>query len=703
MSQGGFMLFSKPRFSMKHLLVLLYFLALCLLLVLLRRETLGDSPLFSLSQTVSPATSGSAIVSAKGENLRPGLKGITTNSLINEDALVWRQFENTNATEIAVNGNLMLAACAEKGKIVSLRLNDVGAPEQLGSIRLPASIARIEIVGDRAFVGMPRHNGYALLDLKDPEDIKLIARRFETGLVSDLVVKGSSLYYTDIYAGIGRIDMASQNPTAELLVPMDSPWRIDRIGEKLVAGSLKGKLKLYNITMQGSLREVGEITYPGNVRGVAFTEDKLAVVISDGRLFTYQLSSWPKLELASEINVNGSPLRLDRIPGTSKVVANLVSSGLSIFDIGQPGTPVLSGAYKVSQTFRGLSLSPDVAYVATSQGLEALSIDEIENGAASRLASTAIIEQNYYRLREWGGQLIANDGTSVFTIGPSRKKDHFVQDSLPIVDDQSVRLFEQSKEGGFEMKGAPIKVDGAMASEYRGDLLYILHRAGLRILSGKSPETLVPVSELPLPGLPKAFTFSSSGKVLIATRDEGLLIVDVSKPEQPVLLSRLAPLQHLQTVSYAYDVVEKDNLAFVSFGLSGVYVIDIRKPDQPELVQIIATPDAAKKMVLYDGLLIVAVEDYGLFVVDTDSEGGIVPVGSIPSPVRIDELALVNDVLYVSSRPAGTMALPLPRRLPVVDVVDENEVRVDVGQIEIGQYVYLYDDRHAEKVKIAMP
>ena len=153
------------------------------------------------------------------------------------------------------------------------------------------------------------------------------------------------------------------------------------------------------------------------------------------------------------------------------------------------------------------------------------------------------------------------------------------------------------------------------------------------------------------------------GYILVTTKEEGLKVVDVSDRTHPVQIAEVRPPEHLQSSFIAHDIFINGKFAYVSQGSGGLNVIDLGDPRHPELVQIVDTPGLARKMVLHDGLLLVADGDKGIYMLDASMPGRLLPIGSLPTPLRANEIATVADGILVSNYPGGTLKLPYPQKL----------------------------------------
>lgn len=694
------MVFSKGNASLRHLLILLYLLIVILLVCLLVRERQSDEPPFSLSQASVGHQHGSVMLSLSGEAFHSEVRGVLAKSLVNEESLLWQLLAGVPAKAVDVKNNLALVSCYAK-KLVSVELHDGNRPELLGSIELPETIRQVKIVGDQALVGLQRHAGFSLVDLSDPRALRLVKNYPLAGFVTSMVANQSIVYYTDIYQGVGRFDLSVENPVPEPLVPLDSPWRIALQGNRMAVGTMKGTVHLFNVTQRGLLSKAGELNFPGNVRGVAFVNNSLVVTDSDDTLHVLDLSSWPRLSRLAHLKLPGSPMLLERLPGQASLAVGLVAGGIALVDVSQPAVPRLSGALKIPSTFVAiLPLAKQVLGV-NQDGVKSFSLDKISDGEYSSMAIEATMEQNHYQLQPWNGHVYGYGESLVVDLGelPSTEVSSSSR-FMTIVENAGVSLFEQRESGQVQRAGSLIRVAGARDARFLDNHLYVVHQSGLRVFSGTRPEELAVIGNLTLPGGPFLLEILDSGYLLIATRDDGMLVVDVNNPQQPRQVASLAPPPHLQSNNTLQDVLIIGQRAYLSQGAGGVHVVDISSPSQPELLQIIDVPGLAKKMVLYDNLLLVAASREGLFMIDVKDRNEALPVGTLPTPLRIDDFAVVNDGLICSSHPGGTMKLPLPQRMKNLHTINQGEMRADVETFEKGQYAYLYDEKQFKQVKV---
>lgn len=689
------------RFSLRHLLVLCYLLAFVFLVVLLIRENQRDE-LFSLSYASAEKKKEFTALSIYGDGFHFGIRGVLTQSLINEKALLWHRLVDVPIRAIDIEGELALVS-SYRNKLVSIDLQQGAGPKFLDSIELPGTIKHIKVVGDKVLVGMRRHAGFSLVDMKDPGALELVNHFPVNGLISSIAADRSSVYFTDLYEGLFRIDLTAKDPILEKIVSLESSWQVALQGKMLVVGTLKGRVHLFDISQNGQLVAVGSLDYPVKVRGVAFTEEALIIVLSDSRLHVFNLSSWPKLHNPAQLIMPGRPWQLEPIPGKSRIAVSLAAGGLSLIDISRPEKPVVTGYLKLPKTFMAMASQPGKIYGASHYGLEVFSLHEIEEGELSKKAEEAIVEQVYYKLQRWNGHVYGYSNMNLVDFGKSISTDIDSENRfMAVADTNGTSLFEQREDGSVQRVGSLLFAEGAREVIFRGSHLYAINQDGLQVFSWIRSGELSKTSELQLPGAPTHFALLTPGYLLVTTSKKGIFIVDVNDPQQPIQVANQGTTQHLQNTNVAQDVLVDGQRVFISQGAGGVHIVDISVPSQPELLQIIDTPGSAKCMVLYDNLLLVANDVDGVFMIDVKNHNNALPIGSLQTPIRVEQIAVAEDGLIISSKQGGTMRLPLPQRLKNLHVISEGEMRVGMEGVEKGQYVHLYDERTSAQVKVGV-
>jgi len=694
---------TKLRVSLKPALFLVYLLMIVLVVALLVREEGFNTSSFLLTNSRLLDDLDAKTLVVEGENLHSGIKGVLAKTLINEDALLWHQFTDIPLRVFDVREKIGLFSY-KGGRLVSGSFSEKGKVELRGALSASGGVGKIKIIDNKALIGLTRGEGVSLVDMSDPENLKLMSNYPLEGLVTSMVTAKNTFYFAGYRSGVLRLDLDAENPVPEKLVDMDSPWCMAIDGRRVAVGTLKGVVALFEIDKTGRLVEVGRLDFPGQVRGVAFTEGTLAIVFDDSHLSVYSLSTWPNLIQSGRVLLPGLPMEIKQVPGQERIVVALSRAGLGLVDVSQQKTPELDGWFKIPKTYKGFNVEPEMILGTSIEGLDAISIEKIEASGMSKLAPEAMVSGLPYRLRSWHQHIYGVDSQGVAKVLALAPNESPVTEAyLPIVDKQGVTLYKKAEDGQLVSVGSVAIKEGALSARLHKDYLYVAYREGLRVFQVKGPDELIVVGDLSISGLVLRFEILGSGTVMVATNHQGVLIVDISDPTQPTQTSRLT-LPHNLEGSVVRGILVDGQRAYLSQGTSGVNVVDISAPQHPEVLQLLDTPGFASTMALHDDLLFVADAQKGLFIIDVKGLERALPVGSLRVPIRINELAVAADGLLASSlNRGGTMKLPMPQRLHGLRNVSDSELRIDLPVAEKGHYVYLYDGVTSEQVALDVP
>ena len=681
-------------------LFLFYLLMIALVVALLFREEGFDRSSFLLTNSYLVDELDAKTLVVEGENLYSGIKTVLAKTLINEDALLWHQFADVPFKVFDVSEKNVLFAY-KGGKLVRGSFPEKGKVKLQDALSVAGNVLTLKIAGNKALAGLTRSNGLALIDLSDPEKMKLMAQYPLKGSVSSIVTEKNSFYYAGNKSDVWRLNLDDEKPVPEKLFDIDSPWRMAIDGNRLVAGTLKGVVALFEIDKTGRVVKVGKLDFPSQVRGVAFTEEALTVVFDDGYLSVYNLSTWPKLISSGRLRLPTQPLAIKRVPGQERIVVSLVGAGLGLVDVSQQKTPELDGWFKVPKTYKGFNVEPEMILGTSVEGLDAISMEKFEAGAMSQFAPDAVVDGLPYRLRSWHQQIYGLDSEGVAKVLARAPNDGPASEAyLPVVDTQGVRLYKKAEGGQLESVGSVAIREGAVSARLHKDYLYVAYREGLRVFQVKGPEELIVVGDLSISGFVHCFELLGSATAMVATQHQGVLTVDLSDPTQPTQASRLALPRTLEGNSVR-DILVDGKRAYLSQGNSGVNIVDVSSPQSPVVLQVLDTPGFAKTMALHDDLLFIADMHKGLFVIDVKDPEKALPVGILNVPIWISELAVAADGLLASSlNRGGTLMLPMPQRLQGLRALSDSEAQLALPVAEKGQYVYLYDAGTSERVAL---
>lgn len=682
-----------------HGLVLVYYLLLLALVGLLVSQERPVAEPVSLTEVVTSEARGRTRLAIAGQGFHPGLHGLLAESTVVAEARQWRFLRDVLLRNLAVAEGEDLALVSSYGsKLISLSLAAGRAPVVLGSLDMPASIEQVRIIGDQALVGLKGVAGLALVDLGDPKAMRLVAVFGPTVNFMDMVVDGQVVYLVDLLAGIGVLDLAAESPHVAIVDTLESVWRIALADQRLVVGTIKGEVRLYETLGSGQVKKVGNFSVPREVRDVALVGNTLAVA-TKSILHLYDVSAWPRLLPLSTIPLPGAAMRMLRVPERDQLVISLVAAGVCLVDVTQPALPMITGHLRLPQTYYDLVVSPETIYASGSSGFEAFSLEAL---AESRPTDDVQVTTDD-ALLNWNGQIFGlhnNDLTRLAT-GASQaglRREPFL---AVVEDDGRAVAYSRTADGALSQpQSLPTQSWRVTDALWQGDRLYLAHTAGLEVLLGSRPDQLLSAGGLDFAGSTVRLRPLDPDHLLVMIRNVGALIVDVTDPVRPVVRSQLPALKHLLGASVVFDALVTRGRAYVALGDAGVHVFDLSELDHPRLLQMIDTPGQAIGLALYDDLLLVADGMQGVFVIDIKDPNFALPVGSILAPVRVREIAVAADGVLINSQPGGLAKLPLPKRLSALQIVNRKEaVALVEGEVSRGQ-IHLYDTRGTAQIKV---
>lgn len=170
--------------------------------------------------------------------------------------------------------------------------------------------------------------------------------------------------------------------------------------------------------------------------------------------------------------------------------------------------------------------------------------------------------------------------------------------------------------------------------------------AGLSFVDVQDPRAPHPISTIALrQGSDDVGDIILRGPLLlVAARQSGLFIYDVTVPSSPELLSQYRPGH------WTRGVASEGDLAYLSVsttkGASWVHVLDISDPSGPKLIRSLDTPGVAQRLAVSFPYLYVADRQAGLRIYDISTPSGPQLVSRFRSRGHVSDVA-VSDSLVV--------------------------------------------------------
>jgi hypothetical protein len=359
------------------------------------------------------------------------------------------------------------------------------------------------------------------------------------------------------------------------------------------------------------------------------------------------------------IEPNGFTLTGQLGGSTVAVVANggriYIGQGPRVvaLDVSDPKSPaVLAESPVLPGLVMGLTLDGDTLYAVTMYGgLHVLDISEEKKIAPAGFVAPKVPGCDSIVVQDKKAFLACNPGGLVIVDVANRK-------NLKV-------LFEQEKPAGASFSIAVL-----------GTRAYIVNTSenAIEVFNISDPQKTTKTGTLPFTSLPEGGHtggFISSvrecgGNLCLAAEQDGLIILNVSDPDNPVIAGRL-------DTQVASGLVVDGNTVYLADDMDGIHVIDISDPKSPKEAGRLATEvggwelsvkeHGERGLAVAGNLLYVTDPAYGLTLINVNNSGDLQRAGQYmtPLPDVLTNIKIDQENAYITGRNSG---------FRVVDVAD---------------------------------
>lgn len=504
-----------------------------------------------------------------------------------------------------------------------------GEPEEEGRITLPGGINDIEIFGNIAIAST--NTQLLMVSLRDPSSPSLLATYTASATEAPLgkmYLKGKDLFVATSL-GFMTFDLSgiSANPSFRKTgekTRIQNPQNQER-GKDIYAmnnvvfladgtqGIISYEVYPSEIT-EKDREDIGgdsqTITVWGNYAYVAAGTSDL-VVIDVSNPFDMNKIGSPSL--------SGDPISLRR---AGRYIFTGTSLGeLHILDLSDPSSPQLKKTLTLSSdSVSDMVADGDYLYVANrSGGLYVYRIEKPEEPEPlKRLTNLGTVTS----LCLYGKRLLV--GTSEGNLRVLVMANPIVPEEEGSLTGESFKMAERFPEFGV-VKGNEIsilsyswggiqEISSITLAEprdlrFEGEFLYVLSRDSLKVYAGPltSPQEVTSVSVSDGRGM------DIEGDILaVADGSAGLKLFSISTATQPVYLSSFVLPSPYTGNAESVEIAR--NLAFVSFGTSGIWILDIKDPSNPQEIGRYDTPGSTHHSSYRGDLIFLADGSNGMLV-----------------------------------------------------------------------------------------
>ena len=321
-------------------------------------------------------------------------------------------------------------------------------------------------------------------------------------------------------------------------------------------------------------------------------------------------------------------------------------TGVAIVDLTDPQQPTELTLYDTYGQAKALDVAGDLIYVADgTDGLKILSLASLR--ATNTLTQTA----------------------SISTLGQALDVAVKGDNAFVAARNEGVIVYKTEKKGEKLTQLNQQAVDGRTEHiVIAGQQAYVSnHKNQLFIFDVSNPKDFNLEGKFDVPVDINDYVVDSNTKrVYIATKDQGLLILDVSD------FQNLKIIKSVPQVKEAYDVSLRGSIAYVASGKNGFYVLDVsdrsEEPDIPILGQN-SFPDDANQIEVVDDYVFVADDRNGLRSFGSPLKFNFQNQGTASSKGNFEAVNVNGKYAYVAAGDAGIRVVNVSEKTAPISVL----------------------------------
>ncbi len=520
------------------------------------------------------------------------------------------------AQQLAVRADVVAATFTDCDL---LQLMDVAAPMQpalLGAVAIPAAPRSVALSATHAYVPawdyMQSNHGVYVVDLSDLQEPEVVGRVEVEAYPTNIVLSGSYAYAIDSH-GLTVLDLstpAAPVPRGSVVIPGGPRYLAVRPPYVFVVCDAEEYPAPYNGLYMVDVSDPLAPWIAGTLvaeeaphHGVGLWEHYALVGTYDAGFALIDISNPPELVIAAQIGVQ-SQVKDFCVDGS------LLFAGpatIASYRLSEQLTPDPVAVVPETPETRLIATLGDHAYCLRDWGRD-LYVVNLANPAAPQVTGSLPLELDYGTAlaaaeMPGAGRYVyvgaAGSVTGIHIIDVTDPAGPFQAGFLPLAHGPSdlevagSRLYVMAGYLGlltYDLsdptqplyQGSLTFVYSAQIVEAVGTTLYVGRRVGsgekLFIIDASNPHALQILGTSSVPDLP--YDFHVEGSLLyVADAAEGLLIMDVGDPSQPLLVSQLRTTERCQALAlqgrFAYLADTGQH--------SGVQVVDVSMPQAPVL------------------------------------------------------------------------------------------------------------------------
>ncbi|MDP8239077.1 MAG: T9SS type A sorting domain-containing protein [Candidatus Hatepunaea meridiana] len=526
--------------------------------------------------------------------------------------------------DVTVSGEYAYVACGN-GDLRIVNISDPTSPREVGHFDIMGRCTAVAVQGDYAYVGTDT-TGLYVIDISDPANPEFTGSNLDRDILiaNSIVVEGDYVYIAASLTGMYIFDVSDRESPVEI-----EEFEID--SGSGISVTLEGNYAFLGIRTEGDNLYVLDISDPENIS-----------------LETECLDlPWG---YPSDLSIGGNYLYV--AAGADR---------LKILDISDPADPLEISQCNSPNISNGVAVSGDFCYVGSVTGLCIVQVSDPERpfqvgrwSEESGHLRCIEVKDNYAFAADYYGMVCVIDYSDP---GTPLMVDYCRVGGAPTgMQIDGDLAFISSADGGLRIVNIddPLDIseissvanmgiawDVAAANGYA----YVATDEGLRIISAQNPYRPVEIAHLEFDNTWSLKVTISGDYIYLSQMDHYFYIINISNPEEPVVLGSDRP-----GAVYSGEIAIYGNLAFVRY-THRIFIYDISDPDDPVIVgvhNLFPIEISISSLKAYNGYLYITDHELGLKIYDFSDPESLTEVAFYDSPGVGRDVAISNNMAFLA-------------------------------------------------------
>lgn len=366
--------------------------------------------------------------------------------------------------------------------------------------------------------------------------------------------------------------------------------------------------------------KIGCLPLPGSLINEIIVKDNLVFVANNSSgLFIVDVAN-PEIPVRCFIYKTPSYVYDIDVRDNIVYIADL-QQGLYIVDIKDPYNPVLLGSYKLSGV-RSISVSGNFALL----GHNAISIIDVSDPSNPYLVGINNTIQSPVDIVTSGSLAYIADEKSGF----------YILDINNPYSPQIISFLNQ-------YPATSVSIDGDIAGITEGDIEFsgsTIYGDTIFMINVSNPSVPAFLGSYKLQERPSG-CFISERKIYAV--DNGLYIINISKPESPSLYA------FYKEISFRGEEVSiSGNFAYIAAGTNGLLIYDVSNAYLPKYVSSFKTPSSATNLIIENNLAFIANDSSGLVIIDVNNPLSPSIYATFDTPLQSVDVEVSQGIAYLA-------------------------------------------------------